>query len=170
MSIADLKTRLRDVPGIETLTMQMLAGRQNYSLNGRLISLDAAASDVDVETAIRAAIASPAIAQMPAGTPISPAASIAQATTPTPPATVSATTSATAGHPASGAHTVKEVLQEHARGMAELQATTLELLRATLTNQRQTVSGAMSGVVDKVNRQTEDYLSIMGQFTNDLGM
>jgi hypothetical protein len=157
--------------------MQMLAGRQNYSLNGRLISVDASASDVDVETAIRAAIASPAIAQMPAGTPIPPAAPIAQApaplaqaTTPAPLATVSAPTSATAGHPASGAHTVKEVLQEHARGMAELQATTLELLRATLTNQRQTVSGAMTGVVDKVNRQTEDYLSIMGQFTNDLGL
>jgi hypothetical protein len=26
MSIADLKTRLHDVPGVETLTMQMLAG------------------------------------------------------------------------------------------------------------------------------------------------
>jgi len=36
MSIADLKTRLHDVPGIETLSMQMLAGRQNYN-NGRVI-------------------------------------------------------------------------------------------------------------------------------------
>jgi hypothetical protein len=53
------------VPRIETLTMQMLAGRQNYSLNGRLISLDASASDADVETAIRASLASNAFAQMP---------------------------------------------------------------------------------------------------------
>jgi hypothetical protein len=52
MSIADLKTRLHDVPGIETLTMQMLAGRQNYSVAGRLVSLDAGASDVEVEQAI----------------------------------------------------------------------------------------------------------------------
>ena len=57
MGIVDLKTRLHDVPGIETLTMIMQGGRQNYSLNGRTISLDAAASDADVETAIRAAIA-----------------------------------------------------------------------------------------------------------------
>jgi hypothetical protein len=44
----------------------MLEGRQNYSLGGRLISVDAAASDNDVEMAIRAAIASPAIAQVAA--------------------------------------------------------------------------------------------------------
>lgn len=49
MSIAELKTRLHDVPGIETLTMQMLAWRQSYSLGGRLISGDAAASDNDVK-------------------------------------------------------------------------------------------------------------------------
>ena len=39
MGIADLKTRLHDVPRIEPRTMQMLAGRQNYSLNCRLISI-----------------------------------------------------------------------------------------------------------------------------------
>jgi hypothetical protein len=34
-----------------------LRGRQNYSLSGRLISLDVALSDADVETAIRASLA-----------------------------------------------------------------------------------------------------------------
>jgi len=53
MSIADLKTRLHDVPGIETLTMVMEAGRQNYTLNGRVIAVDAAASDFQVEQATR---------------------------------------------------------------------------------------------------------------------
>jgi hypothetical protein len=51
MSIADLKTRPYDVPGIETLSMQMLAGRRNYNLNGRVVQVDAAASDVQVESA-----------------------------------------------------------------------------------------------------------------------
>jgi hypothetical protein len=41
VSIADLKTHLHDVPGIETLSIQMPAGRQNYSIAGRLVSLDA---------------------------------------------------------------------------------------------------------------------------------
>jgi predicted chitinase len=47
-----LKTRLHDFPGIDTLTMTMLAGRQNYNLNGRVIALDASASDFEVEKAI----------------------------------------------------------------------------------------------------------------------
>jgi hypothetical protein len=175
MSIADLKTRLHDVPGIETLTMTMLAGRQNYNLNGRVIALDASASDFEVEKAVRDAIASPAIAQMPAGTPIPPAPAIAPAPAanvqaPAPASPAPAPTSSASGYPASGAHTVKQVLEEHARGMAELQATQLELLRATLSGQHQTVAGAMGGVVDKIKRQTDDYLSIMGQFTNDLGI
>jgi hypothetical protein len=54
MSIADLKMRLTDVPGIETLSMALEAGRitlrwgTSYSA-----SVDAAASDVDIEAAIR---------------------------------------------------------------------------------------------------------------------
>jgi hypothetical protein len=41
--------RLHDVSGIEPLTMTMLAGRQNYNFNGRVIALDASASDFEVE-------------------------------------------------------------------------------------------------------------------------
>jgi hypothetical protein len=70
MSIADLKTRLHDVPGIETLSMQMLAGQQNYNLDGRVIQVDAAASDVEMEQAIRSAIATPG-RRCPAGQPSS---------------------------------------------------------------------------------------------------
>ncbi|NEU94789.1 hypothetical protein [Bradyrhizobium uaiense] len=73
MSIRYLKERLRDVPGIETLTMQMLAGRQIYSFVGRVVAVDAAASDAEVMTAIRAAVSSDAIAQIPAGTPVATA-------------------------------------------------------------------------------------------------
>ena len=62
MSIADLKTRLHDVPGIETLMMQIIGGRQDYSIDGKLISLDAGASDADLEKAIHAGVASTAIA------------------------------------------------------------------------------------------------------------
>ena len=62
MSIADLKIRLADVPGIETLSMALEAGRimlrwgASYSA-----SVDAAASDADIEAAIRNAIKFPAV-------------------------------------------------------------------------------------------------------------
>jgi len=61
MGIADLKTRMRDVPGIEGLTMQVQAGKMIFNLNGRdLPPLDVTASDVQVEEAIRNAIATQA--------------------------------------------------------------------------------------------------------------
>jgi hypothetical protein len=73
MSIHDLKQRMSDVPGIETLTMIMIAGRQNYGIAGKVVALDAAATDNEVEAAIRATMTSDAIAQIPAGTPVASA-------------------------------------------------------------------------------------------------
>ena len=55
MGIADLKTRLRDVPRIETLTMTMEGGNQNDDLGGRVIQFSAAALHFQVEQEIRAA-------------------------------------------------------------------------------------------------------------------
>ncbi|WP_423961165.1 hypothetical protein [Bradyrhizobium sp.] len=163
------------MPGIEGLTMTMLAGRQNYNLNGRVISVDAGASDTQVEQAIRAAMASPAVAQMPAGTPIPAAPSIApapaanaQATAPAAPAPVPTASAPT--HPVSAAVSVQQMMQEHTRMMGEIQAAQVELLRATLARQRAAVSSAVGSVAQKIEGQTDDFLSVMGQFTNDLGV
>jgi hypothetical protein len=38
MSIADLKSRLHDVPDIGTLSMQMIAGRQVYSIGSNIVA------------------------------------------------------------------------------------------------------------------------------------
>ena len=70
MSIHDLKHRMSDVPGIEALTMVMLLGRQHYNIGGKVVQLPAAASAIEVEVAICAAMSSDAIAQIPAGTPV----------------------------------------------------------------------------------------------------
>lgn len=188
MGISDIKTRLRDVAGIESLTMLMQAGQQIYTLNGRQIVTDAAASDVQVESAIRAALASQAskaldqhlqasISQLvpaapaataspnntvqsegPAATPIGGNAAPAQTSAPV--------ATATAAHPVSGAHTVKELLEEHKAMMAQIQASSVELLRATLQNQRDTIAGTIGNVAAKIKSQTDDYLSIMGQISN----
>jgi type IV secretory pathway VirB10-like protein len=173
MSIADLKTRLHDAPGIETLTMQIIAGRQNYSVAGRLVSLDVAASDQALEEAIRAAIASPAVARMPAGTPIPPAIAPAPAANvqaaPTAPATAPKPATSS-GHPGSAASAVQDMMQEHVRLMRVIDAASLESLRISLERQRRAMSAAPSKIAEKIDGQTDDFLSIMGQFTNDLGI
>ena len=55
MSIADLRVRLGDVPGIQNLTMGLEGGRIMLRWgDGYLAAVDAAASDAEIETAIRA--------------------------------------------------------------------------------------------------------------------
>lgn len=54
MSIHDLKSRLADVPGIETLTMQNLVGRHVYGFNGLIAAVDPSATPQEIEEAIRA--------------------------------------------------------------------------------------------------------------------
>lgn len=53
VSVADLKGRLSDVPGIENLTMQILLGRQVFGFNGLIAAVDPMATDQEIETAIR---------------------------------------------------------------------------------------------------------------------
>ena len=70
MSIADLKARLFDVPGIESLTMQFIGGRQVFGFDGLIAAVDPAANEQEIERAIRdaAAMRPPAI-MTPAATP-----------------------------------------------------------------------------------------------------
>jgi hypothetical protein len=61
MSIADIKARLRSVPGSETLTMKLEGGKQVFTLNGVSAAVGCSASDSEIETAIRSAIRLPPV-------------------------------------------------------------------------------------------------------------
>ncbi|MGY3535393.1 hypothetical protein [Bradyrhizobium sp. USDA 4452] len=67
MSIADLRSRMADVPGIETLTLALSAGYQHLTWsNGTMsASVGAFASDQDIEDAVRNALRLPAVALIP---------------------------------------------------------------------------------------------------------
>ncbi|MHC2462103.1 hypothetical protein [Bradyrhizobium embrapense] len=67
MSIADLRSRMADVPGIDTLTLALSAGYQHltWSNNTMSASVGAFASDQDIEDAIRNALRLPAVAPFP---------------------------------------------------------------------------------------------------------
>jgi hypothetical protein len=68
MSIAELKLRLSDVPGIHDLTMVNIAGRDCYQFNGKIAAVDPSASDTEIADAIRKAAAM----SEPAPAPIQP--------------------------------------------------------------------------------------------------
>lgn len=65
MSIADLKLRLADVPGIETLSLTLIGGRSCYGFAGKIAAVDPLASDQEIEDAIRNAARLPSIAMIP---------------------------------------------------------------------------------------------------------
>jgi len=157
MSIADLKLRLADVPGIENLSMALEARRIRLRWGtGYSASIDAAASDADIEAAIRNAITLPSVSLVPD----KPAAMAA----PTPNG-VSSTTS----NPASAGASVKALMEDHVRMMGDIHQARLRILESSLSRQRETVAGAVGKVAEKIDGQTEDFLAIMGQFANDLG-
>jgi hypothetical protein len=61
MSIDTLKSRLRDLPGIETLTMRLEAGQQIFTLNGVVAAVDPLATDSEIERAIHTAARLPPV-------------------------------------------------------------------------------------------------------------
>lgn len=155
MSIADLKTRLADVPGIESLSMSLEAGRMFLRWgSGFAASVDAAASDHDVEVAIRNAVKLPPVTLIPEKTA---------------PAPVPAAKGTAMSNPASAGLTVKAMLENHARQMAEIQQAQMRILESTLARQRDTVANAVGAVAIKLDAQTDEFLAAVGQFTNDLG-
>lgn len=70
MSINDLKDRLRDIPGIEGLTMALIAGRQQFGFNGMIAATDPLATDQEIEDAIRNAAQLAAFGRPSQSTPL----------------------------------------------------------------------------------------------------
>jgi hypothetical protein len=53
--------------------------------------------------------------------------------------------------------------------MGEIQQAQLRILEGTLTRQRETVAGAVGKIAQQIDGQTDEFLSALGQFSNDLG-
>jgi hypothetical protein len=155
MSIADLKSRLADVHGIETLSMRLSGGRIMLAWGGGYYtSADAAASDAEIETAIRNAIKLPPMFLIPD----KQSSSAIQPANPAVPPMSS--------NPASVGLSVKAMMDEHSKALAEIQAAQLEILRSNLANQRESVTNAVASVADAIARQTDEFNAILGQITN----
>lgn len=149
MSVADLKSRLADVPGIETLTMAVDAGRINLRWGEYLASVDAAATDHDIEVAVRNANRLPSVALIP-DKPASPANGAPTMST----------------NPASAVSAVETLMQGHMKAMAEIQETQLRILESTLTRQRDTVAGSVGRIAERIASQTDDFEAMMSRFGN----
>ena len=157
MSIHDLKSRMSDVAGIETLTMGLEAGRIVLRWNGYSAAVDASASDFECEAAVRNAIKLPPVSLIPDK-----------------PAAVAASAPSTgvfkmSTNPASTGASVKQIMEQHTNMTGEIQAAQLRILESTLARQRETVAGAVGKIAQQIDGQTDEFLSALGQLSNDLG-
>lgn len=178
MSINDLKGRLRDVPGIENLTMRLEGGQQVFSVGGAFATVHPLAMDHEIDAAIRsvAPAALPTATQFnpppaPTVNAVAPSSSLIPAVTMAPAINEGKKPMSTGtASPVAGAMAVKDMLGEHVRLMAEIQAAQVELLRSTLAQQRNSVSAAVGSVARTIAAQTDEFNAIMGQFTNSVGV
>ena len=158
MSVADLKLRLADVPGIEGLSMGLEAGKIMLRWGSHSAAVDAAASDADIETAIRNAIKLPPvdlIPDRPAPAPVS-----AQ---PSGSSSMSVTGASAAGQ------SLREMMEEHRKTLADLTGAHMDKMREGFAKQLQGVN-ALGKLADKVQAEGDEFLALIGQDTNDLGL
>ena len=72
-------------------------------------------------------------------------------------------------NPASAGASVKQMMEEHTRMTGEIQQAQLRILEGTLARQRETVAGAVGKIAQQIEGQTDEFLSALGQFSNDVG-
>lgn len=160
-----LKARLADVPGVETLTLQLLAGRQSYGLAGKLISVDATATEAEAEAAIRAALGP--IAQMPIGTPAGSSASLLPAVALQPKETKPMAT------PASGsfAASLKALMDEARAGVAKAREDGHARVKdaiGKLNEAKAATEQVTSSMAKTIEDEAASVMSELGQISNDL--
>lgn len=176
MSIADLKLRMRDIPGIETLTQSIQNGQQVFTLNDRTHTFGTGDSEATVEQGIRAAIAAPALVQMAAGRPVTPdvAANAAaalhpalQATMPTPPPATVQSTAHTVTNAGGFASEVRDMIEGHKADMNALLQAHKDHMRAGFDKQIR-AARAFGKMAEDVHSAGDEMLAMMGQYTNNL--
>ena len=70
-------------------------------------------------------------------------------------------------NPASTGASVKQIMEQHTSMMGEIQAAQLRILESKLAP-RETVAGAVGKIVQQIDGQTDEFLSALGRFSNDL--
>jgi hypothetical protein len=153
MSIEELRARLADLPGSESLTMQTLGGRELYSISGKVVGTPIGASIADAEAAIRAAIASPEIvtstpvAEKPIARPVAAPGSFA------------------ASIQAMMAEARDGVAQARAEGLAKVNESVSKLKDAKVATTHVT-----SAIAKTMTDEADAVMSELGQISNDFGL
>jgi|SRR5581483_552595 len=149
MSIAELRNRMSDIPGIDGLTMQLLGGRQCFSWgSGMLVAVDPMATDQEIETAIRNASRLPSVALIPDK-----------------PEAASMTTPA----PGSFAASIRAMMDEARQGIAQARADGLAKVSEAvgkLTEAKTATAQVAASMAKTIEDEAASVLAELGQISN----
>lgn len=141
-SVSELKTKLADVPGIDTLDVTFGAGLQHITINGRTVTVGVNASIEDIRAEFRAALNLSKIGAITTSKP-----------------TMASVTGA--GH---AGQSLKQMMADR---KAKLTAAHEKL--ATNFGKLDQATAALDSLGDDVGNEAADLLASIGQFKNDLG-
>jgi hypothetical protein len=161
MSIADLKMRLADVPGIESLTMTEIGGRKVFGFNGMIAAVDPMATDQEIDTAIRNAAdlvkfgrssRLPTVSLIPEPRKAEPM---------------------NAPKPGSFAAGLKAMMNEAREGVAQAQRDGIAMVGEAVgkLNDAKTATVHVAGkMASAIEGEAADVMAELGQISNDLGL
>lgn len=161
VSVADLKDRLRDVPGIEQLTMQTLLGRQVFGFDGKIAAVDPNATVQEIEEAIRNASALSTNGQLKS-----------EPSTPLPTVNITETEPMTSPTPGSFAASIRAMMDEARAGVAQARADGLAKVGEAVgkLNDAKAATAKVAGTMAQtIEDEAASVLSELGQISNDLG-
>lgn len=163
MDLASIKAQCKYVPGIDTLTITNIAGRFVAGFNGLVVGVDPRSTDEEIAAAIRKASqmrADGRIAQVDAATAPIPT----PRPSPTPPLQPKDTTMSSVTGARSASQSLKQMMEQAkqsvADGMAQVQTGIAKHAKA---------GEALKNLGGSLNKDGDDLLATVGQFTNDLG-
>lgn len=156
---AAVKARLADVPGIEHMSVSNIAGRITFGMDGKIAAVGENATDAEIDAAIRATFGGH-VTPVPAAAPLAvPAAAPSTAVVPAKETTAVSVT---------GAAHVGTSLKEMLAARKTKIAAAHDKLAANFDKLDQ-ATAALDTLGDKVGSEADDLMSVVGQFTNDLG-
>lgn len=165
MNIHDLKIRMADVPGIETLTMTLIGGRQVFGFDGLIAAVDPEASDQDIEAAIRATADLAKFGRAPAEkqtATLLPTINLEPRKAET----------MTAPKPGSFAASIRAMMDEARQGVAQARADGLAKVGEAVgqLNEAKVAIGHVAGqMAATIESEAADVLAELGQISNSLG-
>lgn len=164
---AAVKARLADVPGIDGMSVSNIAGRMQFGMDGKIAAVDENATDADIDAAIRATFGSNALKTLtaPLTSATLPVVALAPAAAPS---TAVVPAKETAAVSVTGASHVGTSLKDMLTQRKAKISAAHDKLSANF-DKLDVATAALDTLGDKVGSEADDLLSVVGQFTNDLG-